>query len=193
MVCERHDAGDPAFWVNRSEVYPWIIPKAPDVLAATFLKHGQSRVLKVREVLQSEDALYDKVYFVRRGCIGQAVVNPMVYHKTLAMNLFTPGRIMGCINLFTGTASPRRLIAVATSEVLVLSKMTLQRELDASFDLFRQMASYAELSAKSELMGWSCFLRCLPKCGCRLCLPCSFCRMKKLIFKGELRLLNRSR
>lgn len=153
MVCERHDAGDPAFLVNRSDVYPWIIPKAPDVLAATFLKHGQSRVLKVREVLQSEDALYDKVYFVRRGCIGQAVVNPMIYHKTLAMNLFTPGRIMGCINLFTGTASPRRLIAVTGSEVLAMPKTVLQGALADFPDLLRQMAAYAELSAKSELMG----------------------------------------
>ena len=114
---------------------------------------SDSAGVEVREVLQSEDALYDKVYFVRRGCIGQAVVNPMIYHKTLAMNLFTPGRIMGCINLFTGTASPRRLIAVTGSEVLAMPKTVLQGALADFPDLLRQMAAYAELSAKSELMG----------------------------------------
>lgn len=77
----------------------------------------------------------------------------MVYHKTLAMNLFTPGRIMGCINLFTGTASPRRLIAVTGSEVLAMPKTVLQGALADFPDLLRQMAAYVELSAKSELMG----------------------------------------
>lgn len=153
MVCELHEAGNPALWVNRSAVYPWITPAAPDAFEALFLEHGQSRALKAREILQSEDAPYDKAYLVRRGCIGQAVVNPMVYHKTLAMNLFTPGRIMGCINLFTGTASPRRLIAVTGSEVLAMPKTVLQGALADFPDLLRQMAAYAELSAKSELMG----------------------------------------
>ena len=153
MVCELHEAGNPALWVNRSAVYPWITPAAPDAFEALFLEHGQSRALKAREILQSEDAPYDKAYLVRRGCIGQAVVNPMVYHKTLAMNLFTPGRIMGCINLFTGTASPRRLIAVTGSEVLAMPKTVLQGALAYFPDLLRQMAAYAELSAKSELMG----------------------------------------
>lgn len=153
MVCELHEAGNPALWVNRSAVYPWITPAAPDAFETLFLEHGQSRALKAREILQSEDAPYDKAYLVRRGCIGQAVVNPMVYHKTLAMNLFTPGRIMGCINLFTGTASPRRLIAVTGSEVLAMPKTVLQGALADFPDLLRQMAAYAELSAKSELMG----------------------------------------
>lgn len=134
-------------------IIPWIVPKAAACLQDWICAKGERIALKSREVLQQETHAYDTVYFVETGVIGQAVVNAALYTKPLAMNLFTAGRVMGILNILTGIAAPRRLIALAPSVVYAVPHAKARPELDSNPALFKALAHYAELCSKSELLG----------------------------------------
>lgn len=163
MTSQQWNTDLPVRPAQKIGVYPWVIPKVPSVLGRLVTEKGRLRKLKPREILQQENDPYDNAYLIRSGCVGQAVVNAVLYHKPLAMNLFTAGRLMGSINIFSGTASPRRLVALGHSEVVVLSQKILRQELEKSFEMYREMAVYAELSAKSELMGMELLFTMCPE------------------------------
>ena len=140
---------------TRPAIIPWIVPKADACLQDWICGNGNGNriALKPREVLLQETHAYDTVYFVETGVIGQAVVNAALYTKPLAMNLFTAGRMMGILNILTGIAAPRRLIALAPSVVYAVPHEKARRDLDENPALFKALAHYAELCSKSELLG----------------------------------------
>ncbi len=131
----------------------WFVPKAPAALRDLFA--GAARVaLRSGETFQKETDPYDRIFWVERGAVGQAVINHHVVTKPVAMNLYPEGSLLGFINLFSGTRSPRRLTAqVQGAELLVLPKRTFLERIREDPDLLFETARYTERAAKSELIG----------------------------------------
>ncbi len=136
-----------------NSIIPWIVPVADPVLRDWVCSRGELITLKPREILLQETRPYEHLFFIRSGVIAQAVVNSALYTKPLAMNLFTAGRLMGFLNIFTAVPSPRRLIALSSCEIYAYPHRMAREDLANDFSLHQTMAAYSELCAKSELQG----------------------------------------
>lgn len=134
-------------------IFPWIVPEADERLKDWVCAKGVRILLKPREILLQESRTYGSLFFVESGVIGQGVVNSALYTKPMAMNLFTAGRLMGILNIFTGVASPRRLVALTPTVVYAYPHEKARVDLNGDFALYQTLAAYGELSAKSELQG----------------------------------------
>lgn len=147
----------------QSTVIPWIVPRVDVRLESWILANGEKRNYKARDVLLNETQPYDRVYFVASGVVAQGVVDASIYTKPLAINLFTAGRLMGLLNVFTSVYSPRKLIALSDVEVYTCSHRTLHEKFLNNLEQTLLLASYCELSAKSELVGMEVLFSMDPK------------------------------
>lgn len=138
---------------NVPPVVPWIVPPAPSALRQMLCALGHCEHFAARTVLQRETEAYESCFCIESGIVGQAVINDALYTKPLAMNLYSPTRLMGFINIFTGEPSPRRLIALTPVRLWRVCKAQLRAHLTRDFSLYRLMAEYCERAAKSELLG----------------------------------------
>lgn len=138
--------------VNQN-VIPWIVPRVYEDLESWIRANGDKRSYKARDILLNETRPYDRMIFVESGIVAQGVVDASMYTKSIAFNLFTGGRMMGILNIFTGVSSPRKLIALSDVDVYVCSHSKVREGLLSDLNLTLKLASYCELSAKSELIG----------------------------------------
>lgn len=131
---------------------PWITPGLPHEFVEIFRREGVSKIYKKDAIVIDENHEMDYFLYIKYGVLSQAVVN-FNLNKPLAMNIFTPGRMMGYLNFFTGLNSPRRIICLEKSEILVVSFDEMRRIVESDFALYKSFVGYCELCGRSELNG----------------------------------------
>ncbi len=131
---------------------PWIVPKLSKPLVDIFIKYGKKVTYKKDSIIIHEKEIMDFLFYIKSGIISQAVVN-FSLNKPLAMNIFIPGRMMGYLNFFTGTNSPRRITALDRSEIIILDFDMMECIIDSDMELYKRLVNYCELCDRSELNG----------------------------------------
>lgn len=134
-------------------VIPWINPTLPDALKDLIYKHGQENFYKKDQIVLHENEKMDKLFYIEKGLFGQAVINLRELTKPFAMNLFTPGRLMGFLSLFSGSSSARRIITLQNAKVISIAHDTFIPLLENDFSLYKEMTRYCAVCSRSELSG----------------------------------------
>lgn len=136
-----------------SVICPWIVPMAGSKLRRIFDEDvARTSTLAARACLYDEATRSHCVSHVESGVLSQGVINHRL-NKPLAMNLYPEGSIQGFLNLFTGEPAPRLVKAISNSRIQSMSRERFRERICADEELIFEYIRYAEIVAKSELIG----------------------------------------
>ena len=133
-------------------VIPWIVPALPESLRELIFSLGKRVQYQKNQIVLHEHEKMDRFLYIEDGLFAQAIINYRM-NKQLAMNLYTPGRLMGFLTFFTGRHTPRRIFTLENSAAICASHRSVMDALNQDFSLYKEMVRYCELADRSELNG----------------------------------------
>lgn len=125
---------------------PYFLPPEPEPLARIFREHGTLRVVPKRATLKhgGEEA---RVFYLQKGLCAY-YASESFGHRPAILSVILPGCVMGDMTAVVGTRCNVHTVALADSDVLVLSPRVLREAVFSDPEL--SLLEARNITAKEE-------------------------------------------